>query len=428
MRFMRGLWRYGSRLVDRYGALAWLLLVGVFGTIFIARNKAEITAIGPHLRQTDLRWLAVVVVCQVGVETLIAQKFRILLGRLGYTVGRVTIMRSHLYRHVIATVIPFGGPAAIVGFANDLGRAGVALPDALYASMLSSIASEAAFLLVLLPTVAWLLLSSTASVFVVVGSGVLVLMLAATIAAVLFAHWLSLASSPLGRRLPRRVHDVLDQLREHGLRPRDLVAPAAMALGVNLCGMVMMDAALRAVGAHAAISTVIAARVIASVVMLLAPVFQGAGAVEFTAAGVLARGGVPMATALAATVIFRVGQFWLPIALGVLTRLRVGRVEAVPVRRWATNAAVSAGVGLAAALVAEHVAYNRLDWGEAVGPLERADLAGLIAALFVFALGTHRRHARAAEDGREQSVAVGAFSGVAVPPARSAHGQCDVRS
>src|SRR5262249_13433130 len=137
--------------------------------------------------------------------------------------------------------------------------------------------------------------------FVVGGVGSLVAMLAVSAAGIFLAHRVSFVSSAFGRCLPRRAQEALLELRRHGLRPRDLIVPVALAVGVTVCGIVMLEATLRAVGQQPALSTVVAARVLASVVMLLAPVFQGAGAVEFTAVGVLTRGGVPPAAALAAT-------------------------------------------------------------------------------------------------------------------------------
>lgn len=379
----------GRRLIGRYGAVVWLAILGVLGAIFVAHSRGELAGVLPTLRHADVRWLAVALACQIAVETLVAQKFRVLLRRLGHRVGRTTITRSHLYRHVIATIVPFGGPPAIVGFARDLGPAGVPAEDALYATMLSSIASEFAFLLVLLPTIGWLLLLNRVSWLVVAGAGFLMAMLAVSISGLFLAHRISVVSPAFGRRLPRRVREALLKVRRHGLRPRDLIVPVALAFGVNLCGIVMMEASLRAVSQHPALSTVLAARVLASVVMLLAPVYQGAGVVEFTAVGVLTRGGVPAAAALAATVLFRVFQFWLPLSFGVLSRLGV-RVP-VPSRRWLKTAGAGAAIGLAVVAIAEIVASHRMEHETDLGSLDRTHLLGLSAGLFIFLVGSQLR-------------------------------------
>jgi uncharacterized protein (TIRG00374 family) len=368
----------GRRLIPRSGTVVWIVLVALLCALFVFHSRGEFAGTVSALRGADPRWLAVALVCQVAVETLIAQKFRILLRRLGYRVRRLTLMRSHLYRHVIATVVPFGGPAAIVGFARDLAAAGVRTNDALYATVLSSIASETAFLLVLLPTVAWLLFSRQASVFVLAGTGLLVVIVAATAVALVLAHRPSFHG-----RLPRRIREPLAELRSHRFHTRELAGPIALAFGVNVCGIVMLEVTLRAVGQQPTLQTVVAARVLASVVMLLAPVFQGAGAVELTAAGVLARGGVPWPAALAATVLFRLVQFWFPLTVGVLSR--VGSVTMpTTVRRWSTIA--GAGIAFVAAIaLAEFSVGHEMERQTGLGPLEAGDLLGMIAGAALIA-------------------------------------------
>ena len=312
--------RWNRPALFKIAPVVVIAIVLVLGTLFLVRNWSQVTGTWPALQRADLRWIAVAVFCQVAVETLISQKFRLILKRLGYRVERIRLIRSHLYRHVLATVIPFGGLPAMFGFARDLGPARVPMQQALFSVMLSSIASEIAFVSVLIPSLIWLALQGAASSYALVGTSVIV---GFTIALIVLPIWLLRSSAEGGRGqwLRRKLEPTLVQLREHQIRPRDLVMPVVIALGINLCGILMMDASLRAVGVETSAATVVAARIVAAVVILLAPVFQGAGAVEFTAAGVLVAGGVSLPEALAALVVFRFVQFWLPLAAGSLARL-----------------------------------------------------------------------------------------------------------
>jgi uncharacterized membrane protein YbhN (UPF0104 family) len=83
-------------MIPRFGAAIWIFLVILLAALFVVRSRGEFAGMVSALRRADLRWLAVALVCQIAVETLIAQKFRILLRRLGYRVRRLTLMRSHL--------------------------------------------------------------------------------------------------------------------------------------------------------------------------------------------------------------------------------------------------------------------------------------------------------------------------------------------
>ncbi len=93
----------------------------------------------------------------------------------------------------------------------------------------------------------------------------------------------------------------------------------------------MLAASLQAVGQHPSLTTLLVARVGASLAILALPVFQGAGAVELTVIGALHAGGVPVADAIAATLLFRIGQFWAPLMIGGVAILPWERCDP---RRW----------------------------------------------------------------------------------------------
>lgn len=316
--------RWHRAMLFRVAPVVLVLAVVLFGALFLMRNWSQVVGIGPAIRHADHRWIAVALICQILVETLIAQKFRLILRRLGHEVGRLPLMRSHLYRHVLATIIPFGGIPAMYGFARDLGSEDVPTEDGLFSVLISSLASEIAFLTFLIPTLILLATQGLANQYALFGT---MLVIAFTLGLILVLVWAmrhSGSDAGRGQWLRRRVVPIVRQLRTHQIRPRDLVGPVVMALGVNLCGIALMAAVLRSISVETDLLTVVAARVLASVVMLLAPVFQGAGAVEFTTVGVLVAGGVPVTEALAAAVLFRIVQFWFPLSMGSLGRLYGG--------------------------------------------------------------------------------------------------------
>jgi uncharacterized protein (TIRG00374 family) len=62
----------------------------------------------------------------------------------------------------------------------------------------------------------------------------------------------------------------------------------------------------------------LSAYVLASVAAILGPIPGGVGAAEVGAAAALTVGGVPLGVAAAATLLFRVAEFWVPLAVGGL--------------------------------------------------------------------------------------------------------------
>jgi phosphatidylglycerol lysyltransferase len=334
-----------SRLVP----LLWLVLLVGSTVYFLLRARAETGRAARGLLTADPRWVGVALVTQIAVLALIGVKYRVILRRLGYRVPAAAMARTHLRRHVVATVLPFGGAPSLVSFARDLGAYGASNDDALFAAMLSSIVSETAFVLFLLPVLAGLLLSHRVTGPVIVGA----LLLVGLVVALFVVLAVLLRDGPVrmaGGRLPRRVAAFVERIRGHGLTGCDLLLPVALNLAVNAVGVTTLFAALRAVGESPSLWTVLVARVVGAVFMLITPFMQGAGAVEFSVVAMLRQAGTPAAAALAATLLFRVAQFWFPFALGIAAFARTDRVRPV-LSRHRLRSIVAVSTGSAAILV-----------------------------------------------------------------------------
>jgi uncharacterized membrane protein YbhN (UPF0104 family) len=101
-------------------------------------------------------------------------------------------------------------------------------------------------------------------------------------------------------------------------RPARAVPPLLAATVVDVAGVLMLWASLAAVGGGADLGLALSAYVLASVAAILGPIPGGVGAAEVGAAAALTVGGVPLGIAAAATLLFRVAEFWVPLAVGGL--------------------------------------------------------------------------------------------------------------
>src|SRR5262249_53055339 len=99
---------------------------------------------------------------------------------------------------------------------------------------------------------------------------------------------------------------------------RDLITPVALAVVTRLGSIAILYAALRAVGGSAPAGVVVFAYCAGLLASIAVPVLQGAGAVESTVALGLTRGGVPAEVAIGTALLWRLLEFWIPLALGLL--------------------------------------------------------------------------------------------------------------
>jgi undecaprenyl-diphosphatase len=110
--------------------------------------------------------------------------------------------------------------------------------------------------------------------------------------------------------------------------PRRAAAMAVGAAGANLAYAGGLAAALAAFGPTVRPAAVLLVYLIAAVVAAIAPTPGGLGAMEAALVSGLTRIGVPGGQAVAATLAFRLGTFWIPLGVGVLA-LRLARA-----RQW----------------------------------------------------------------------------------------------
>jgi uncharacterized membrane protein YbhN (UPF0104 family) len=203
-------------------------------------------------------------------------------------------------------------------FVHSLRKKNVRAADALLAISIKSVIGNVAFLSILVP-VLFVQKPSTLLIFSTFG---LVILVAVMVGAL--AVGLSNRKPPAWflSRLPRKGLKFLAQVRCHHISFRSLIEPFTCMLATKICGAAMLFVALQAVGQNTDVTVPLIAYFVGMVFLLVAPVFQGIGVVEVTMAVALERLGVPPSAAVAATLLCRVGELWLPLTAGILMQAR----------------------------------------------------------------------------------------------------------
>jgi uncharacterized protein (TIRG00374 family) len=94
-------------------------------------------------------------------------------------------------------------------------------------------------------------------------------------------------------------------------------------VGVLLLDVLTLNCAIRALGSAPHISSVLLGNVLATFFASVAPLPGGGGTYEATLVLTLSRLGVPLETAIGATLIYRMLTFWLPLLLSAATYQRL---------------------------------------------------------------------------------------------------------
>lgn len=301
-----------------YGPYLWLVAILGFAIFFGFRQQAELGRIKDALSNAHPGWIAGLIGIEIVILALVAHTYGVLLKRLGHKLRILALVRVHLQRVVVGTVTPVGGPSSMVVFVHSLRKKNIGAADALLAISIKSVIGNVAFLLILIPV----LFVQKPSTLLVISTFGLVLIVAAMVAAL--AIGLSSRKPPtwLLSRLPRKGLKFLAQVRCHNISFRSLIEPFTCMFATKLCGALMLFVALHAVGQDPNVTVPLIAYVIGMVFFLVAPVFQGIGVVEVSMAVALERLGVPASAAVAATLLCRMGELWLPLAAGIIMQAR----------------------------------------------------------------------------------------------------------
>jgi len=373
-------------------AVMWLVGAAVLA-LFIQRERGELVHAVSAIRTAAPGWLALAIAGGLLLQVVLGLTFLPILQRIGSPIPVRALINAQIQRIIVATVVPAGGPASVYAGVRAFGRSGVDSSDALFVALVNSVLGYGSFVLVLLPALIVISVAGNLSKLIVIGSAAMLVIVAVLMVGLVVLLRGSALSERLLDKLPSRglaewARGFVAQSHQHGVRARDLVSPLGINLVVEIVGISVLFAALRAVGWQATLSEALVGYAVGTLFLLIAPVFQGLGAVELSMTVALTGLGVPSGKALAAVLLYRIADIWLPFVVGVV--LQGGQQREV---RWVTERlpAVLAGVsGLLAVLsVLEPSLSRRLNHIRDYSLTDPADLSRhitLIAGFFLLFL------------------------------------------
>jgi uncharacterized protein (TIRG00374 family) len=119
-----------------------------------------------------------------------------------------------------------------------------------------------------------------------------------------------------------RADELFEAIERLKRRPRSAIPAALAAVAVDLLAVLELWLALRAVGVDVGLAVPFVAYSISTLFAVAGLVPGGIGVVELSTGAVLRSFGVPLALAAAAVVLFRVAEFWIPLAVGAIASHR----------------------------------------------------------------------------------------------------------
>lgn len=317
-----------------------LLAIGGVAIYILLPSLLSVFGSWRSLHHLDWPFAALVLVAEIASFVCLWELDRIALGTRAWR----PVIAAQLTGNAVGRILPGGGATSTAMSASMLKQAGIDGGEAAAAfgtSTILQLGTTFALPVLALPAVAaGAPINRGLATAAYLGAAVFVLLIAAGAAVLLTDRPLELAGraaqwvlnrtvrrrSPVGD-LPDRMLRVRDFIRTTlGDRWRGALLSAAGNTGFDYLALL---AALRAVGADPRPSLVLLAYTAAEVLALIPVTPGGLGFVEAGLVGTLGLAGVPAAHAVAATLLYRIVAFWLPLPAGgvayLLFRRRITR-------------------------------------------------------------------------------------------------------
>lgn len=317
--------------------------LGLGAVALVVVNREDVPAAWSALRNARVGWvvalvlLVVVYLLDQGLRQVVAQRAVELCPRWG------SMLPAAWAAHFVNAVSKSGGFAGIAVLAAEGRRSGKARGAVLAAGLMVAVLDQLAFAAVVPFAILALVLGDRFSAADGVATGVFALYVGITVVAVIAAAqgrasvralfalpgrcW-AWSQRVVFRRSVRfrpdedRADEMFEAIALVKRRPARAVPAALAAVAVDLLAVLELWVALRAVGVDVGPSVPFVAYSISTLFAVVGLVPGGIGVVELSVGAVLHSFGIPLSLAAAAVVLFRVGEFWIPLAVGAIASHR----------------------------------------------------------------------------------------------------------
>jgi uncharacterized protein (TIRG00374 family) len=302
------------------GAAAW----------YLSQHWVDLAAAVSQLRSA--RPLAIVASAFVMTVVMVSNgaMYRRALGSVGVAIAPTRATSLAAASHLLNTVAPSGGLASVPLFMREARQGKHSAGAGVAGYLAASLVSRAALVATGVAVLPWFFHSSLGVVVPLIAVGLYALITGAKIALTVLVSSCPERSERwfdrLYRLIPARRHGQLRPLddsfvsclRDLKRGPGALVPALGWSILGKLAGGVSVWIAIVAVGGDIRPGPALAAYSLATTAGALSLVPGGVGVVDAALAGSLAGFGVPFITASAATVVYRLFQLWVPLAIGVV--------------------------------------------------------------------------------------------------------------
>ncbi len=299
----------------------FFILVAIY---FFRQERNELSSIIPALKKANVTWISagvfitiVYILFQTGMYVF---SFAAVKARLPWLVG----IELFLKRNFLSVFLPAGGITALAYMPVSLRRSDIHKKEIHQASGIYAFAGMLSIFLVGLPVILYTLTQSRQvknSVVGIIGIAVLLAALVFIIYSIRKKGWVYALLIKIFPSVEKNIEEIFS----FNLSIPHFVRTASFSVGNELCGMIHLYIAMLAVGVTPSIEGACIGYIVSVILLATSPFLRGLGAIELSVTYILTLFGYSTAQALEITILYRIFEFWLPLAAGLLAFAAKGK-------------------------------------------------------------------------------------------------------
>ena len=309
--------RENVKIISSY--LFTLFFIGL-AIWFIKHEGAELREVRPLLIRVDWRWIGFGMALDIVYVFINGKMYQSAFAAVATSVSVGDGMLLFLKRNFVSVFLPAGGVSSLAFFSGDIQKKGVSQSQINYASSIYGFVGILSVLIIAIPVFVYAVLKGT------IGSGEWFSLLAvALLLTVVYLFFKSVVRKKAAYRylvkyIPA-AQVYVSEFASNQIERKHFMATLYYSLMIEVIGVVHVYIAMLALHLNVSWISAVVGYVVAVVFLVISPFLRGLGAVEASMTFIMIRLGYAGSAAVSITLIYRLMEFWVPLALGALSFL-----------------------------------------------------------------------------------------------------------
>ncbi|CAN5768660.1 bifunctional lysylphosphatidylglycerol flippase/synthetase MprF [soil metagenome] len=297
------------------------LLLAIY---FFRQERHELNAIIPALERSDPSWVLLGIFITFVYILLQAGMYVYSFASVRSKLPWLLAIELYLKRNLLSVFLPAGGVTALAYMPANLRRSEIHKKEVHQASGIYAFTGLLSLLIVGIPVIIYMF-SLSKHINNATPGIISIAVLLTTLFAITYSFKTKGRFHRFFIKLFPGLENKIETILSFKLSLFNFSITTLLSVLVEFSGILHLFIAMLALGLHVSVGAALIGYIVSVILLASSPFLRGLGAVELSLAYILTVYGYSPAEALEITILYRIFEFWLPLALGIISFAAKGR-------------------------------------------------------------------------------------------------------